>query len=135
MILDLIAVGLGLIILWKVNDMSAALARLQTEVAEQTAVVESVLTLIDGLSTAIRENAEDPAALNAIADQLDENSNKLAAAVATNTPATETGESETVADADLEPIEEAPADDTGGGEGVGAGEGTTAAVGDQPIDE
>lgn len=128
MILDLIAVGLGLIILWKVNDMSAALARLQAELAENTSVTASVLALITGLSDQLRAAAGDEAAINAIADGLDENSAKLAAAVASNT---EAEAAEEIPATDLEPIEEAPADETGGGDTTGAGDGI---AGDEPTE-
>lgn len=66
--------------------MSAELERLTTEVTEIGAVVDSAVTLINGLAQQIRDLATDPAALNALADELDTKANALAAAVAANTP-------------------------------------------------
>ena len=66
--------------------MSAELDRLTTEVAENTTVIESAITLINRLADQIRNNTTDPAALTALADSLDSEANKLGAAVAANTP-------------------------------------------------
>ena len=62
------------------------LARLQTEVAEQTDVIASGVNLLGRLAQLIRDNAADPVALAALADQVDANSNALAAAITENTP-------------------------------------------------
>ncbi|MDP2322587.1 MAG: hypothetical protein Q8N51_00975 [Gammaproteobacteria bacterium] len=70
----------------KVNIMSAELDRLTSEVAENGAVIQSAITLLNGLAQQIRDNANDPAALTALADELDANEQALAAAVAANTP-------------------------------------------------
>lgn len=67
--------------------MSAALDRLTAEVAETKTAVNSVLALVEGLAQQIRDNATDPVALNALADELDAQQAALAAAVAANTPA------------------------------------------------
>lgn len=67
----------------------ADLSRLTQEVSENTAVINSAITLINGLAEQIRALSTDPAALNALADQLDAQSNALASAVAENTPAEE----------------------------------------------
>lgn len=74
------------------KKMSAALDRLTTEVNENTAVIDSAVTLINGLAQQIRDAVDDPAKLNALADELDAKSNALAAAVAANTPAPPTTE-------------------------------------------
>ena len=66
--------------------MSAALDRITAEVAETKTAVASVLTLVAGLAEQIRNNAEDPVALNALADDLDAAQADIAAAVAANTP-------------------------------------------------
>lgn len=67
----------------------ATLADLQTKVTNNTTVISSALTLIQGLKAqldaAIASN--DPAALQALSDQLDSADSSLAAAVAANTPA------------------------------------------------
>ncbi len=69
--------------------MSAELDRVTAEVAENTEVVDSAVLLLDKLAQLIRDNAGSPAALNKLADDLDNSGNKLAAAVAANTPAEE----------------------------------------------
>lgn len=66
--------------------MSAELDRLSTEVAENATVIDSAVTLINGLAQQIRDLKDDPAALTALADSLDSKSNELAAAVTANTP-------------------------------------------------
>ncbi len=65
--------------------MSAELDRLTTEVAETRNVVDSAILLIKSLADQIRDNADDPAALNALADTLDAQQADLAEAVAANT--------------------------------------------------
>ena len=87
LIANLAVASIGaLLILRKVNTMSAATDRIAAEVAEGTEVGQSAIRLITGLAQQIRENAEDPAALNALADSLDANNAALAEAVAANTP-------------------------------------------------
>ena len=66
--------------------MSEQLDRLTTEVAENSDVIGSAVTLLGNLSQQIRDLKDDPAALDALADDLDAQSNALAAAVAANTP-------------------------------------------------
>lgn len=66
--------------------MAGELARLQTEVTEMAGVVDSAITLIAGLAQQIRDLASDPAALTAMADELDAKANALAAAVVANSP-------------------------------------------------
>ncbi len=67
--------------------MSQALDRLKTEVQESTAVAKSAVQLISGLSAQIRDLKDDPAALEALADELDASQQELAAAIAANTTA------------------------------------------------
>jgi hypothetical protein len=88
----------------RISTMSEALGRLTQEVSDLTAVDESVLILIDGLATQIRDAASinDTDALNALADKLDAEKSKLAAAVTANTPAT--------GEAPVEPAPEQPAE-------------------------
>ncbi len=74
------------------KKMSVSLDRLTTEVNENTAVIDSAVTLINGLAQQIRDAVDDPAKLNALADELDAKSNALAAAVTANTPAPPTTE-------------------------------------------
>lgn len=70
-----------------IKAMSEELDRLSTEVAENGAVIDSAVALINGLAQQIRDLKDDPAALAALADSLDAKSNELANAVAANTPA------------------------------------------------
>lgn len=65
------------------------LTRITNEVAENASVIQSAITLLNGLSEQIRELSTDPVALGELADQLDAQSEALAAAVAANTPAEE----------------------------------------------
>lgn len=67
--------------------MSAQLDTLTNEVAETKTVVQSAVTLIEGLAQQIRDLKDDPAALEALAAELDSTTNALAAAVTANTPA------------------------------------------------
>lgn len=67
--------------------MSAELTTLTQEVAEMGTVVDSAITLINGLAQQIRDLKDDPAALAALAASLDEKAGALSAAVAANTPA------------------------------------------------
>ena len=66
--------------------MAGELARLQTEVSEISGVVDSAVTLINGLAQQIRDLAGEPVALAKLADDLDAKAGVLAAAVAANTP-------------------------------------------------
>lgn len=69
------------------NEEMADLARLQTEVSENGDAIASAVTLLGGLAQALRDVATDPAAVTALADSLDAQTNALAAAVVENTPA------------------------------------------------
>lgn len=53
----------------------------------QTTVIASLETVVSGMAQQIRDNANDPAKLQAIADELDANTSTLAASVVANTPA------------------------------------------------
>lgn len=65
----------------------ADLSALQNEVANNTTVEASAITLIQGLAAQITAAGTDPAKLAAIVTQLSTNDTQLAAAVAANTPA------------------------------------------------
>lgn len=67
--------------------MAADLARLTAAVERDETVNQSAITLLNSLSQLIRDNADDPAALNALADKLDAQQQQLADAVVANTPA------------------------------------------------
>jgi len=68
--------------------MSAQMDALITAVSRNNTVVESAITLLDGLKTALDQAiaSGDPAAIQAVSDSLTAESDKLAAAVAANTP-------------------------------------------------
>lgn len=78
------------IILERTAHMSAVTDRLVASVAALTSAENSAITLLGQLSQLIRDNAEDPTALNKIADDIDANTTAIAAAVVANTPATPT---------------------------------------------
>lgn len=85
-----LAIGaMGLIILWRLRKMSEALDRLESEVLETTDVVDSAITLIQGLAQQIRDAVDDPEKLNALADALDAKQTELAQAITDNTPSTD----------------------------------------------
>ncbi len=70
-------------------EMDSKLDALKTQVAENSAVIGSAITLIQGLHDKLQAaiDAGDPAALQALADELKAKDQDLAAAVAANTPA------------------------------------------------
>lgn len=68
--------------------MSAELDALTAQVHSNTSVVQSAVTLINGISARITAAGTDPAALAALTTELDSQDQALAAAVAANTPAT-----------------------------------------------
>lgn len=74
----------------EIKQMQTAIDRLKASVTRNTEVVAGVVTLIEGLAKQIRDAADDPVELNAIADQMDSSAEALAKAVADNTPAAPT---------------------------------------------
>lgn len=83
-----IAVLLGIaLLLKKVKTMADELAGLTAQVAANTTVIESALTLIQGLKAKLDAAGTDPAALKALSDSLAAEDQRLADAVAANTPA------------------------------------------------
>lgn len=74
-------------IVQKENVMSTELDNLTQKVNDTITVEESAIQLIEGLATQLKAIANDPAAINALADQLSAERDALAAAVAANTPA------------------------------------------------
>jgi predicted RNA-binding Zn ribbon-like protein len=76
----------------KLNTMANELENLQREVQENNDVMQSAIALINGLKTKLDEAIAggDMSQVQALSDQLDQNSNALAQAVAANTPS-ETG--------------------------------------------
>jgi cell division FtsZ-interacting protein ZapD len=76
-------------LLGRVTIMSEQLDSLAREVQEMGGVVDSAITLIGGLAAQIRDLKTDPAALEALAAELDAKAGQLAAAVSANTPPAE----------------------------------------------
>jgi ABC-type transporter Mla subunit MlaD len=68
----------------KQEETMADLAALQAEVNENTDVTQSAIALISGLSQQLKDAiaSNDPAAVQAVVDQLDANTTSLADAVA-----------------------------------------------------
>lgn len=100
-------------ILWKVHVMGAELERLRLEVEQQESAIESAITLINGLSAALRTalTAGDTAAIAELADRLDASGTKLATAVAANTAADDDSDSFY----DGEPIDDGTSEGNGNG--------------------
>jgi len=73
-------------ILQKVNRMSTQLDVLTAQVERNTSVDQSAIELLNGLAAQIADLKNDPAALQALADNLTASSDALAAAVVANTP-------------------------------------------------
>lgn len=73
----------------KENSMAGELDALRQQVANNTAVIESAITLIRGIKAALDAAiaSGDPAALTALSSQLGADDAALAEAVAQNTPA------------------------------------------------
>lgn len=71
----------------KADAMGINLADIQREVAENNDAIQSAVTLIGQIAQALRDAAGDQDAVNALANQLDAQSNALAAAVTANTSA------------------------------------------------
>ena len=70
----------------EVEGMSAQLDQLKAEVTRATTVAESAVALINGLAAKIEQLKTDPVALQALADELKADTDKLSAAVEANTP-------------------------------------------------
>lgn len=84
--LDMILAKLGIIQAQEIH-VAADLTALAAEVQENTDAAASVRAVVDNLVEELRTNANDPAAINALADQLANNNDALAAAVVAGTPA------------------------------------------------
>lgn len=71
--------------------MNSNMTHLQASVTAMNDTVDSAEALLAGLSQMLKDNAEDPAAINDIANQLDAKQAELAASLVANTPATGAG--------------------------------------------
>lgn len=67
-----------------------ALARLTKSVQDLTTAEESQTALLNSIAQQIRDNIDDSAELNALADSLDKDTAEINAAIAANTPAAPT---------------------------------------------
>jgi methyl-accepting chemotaxis protein len=67
-------------------EMSAEIDRITASVTNLTTVDDSLVALVTNLAQTIRDNADNPAALNALADKLDAEKQKVSDAVTANTP-------------------------------------------------
>lgn len=72
----------------KENEMSIQLDNLTAEVTETRTIIDSAILLIQGLAARLEEIADDPAAIQALADELNVKSEALAAAIAAVPPVT-----------------------------------------------
>lgn len=66
--------------------MADSLDSLTTQVSSNTDVIESAITLINGIAAEIAAAGTDPAKLDALTTSLKSEDDKLAAAVLANTP-------------------------------------------------
>lgn len=64
--------------------MSAELDRLTADVTDIKGKADSLIALVNGLAQLIRDSANDPAALNALADSLEAESSSIQAAIDAN---------------------------------------------------
>jgi len=69
------------------SAMALDLTQITADVSANTDAVASAASLLATLAQEIRDNADDPAALAALATSLEQNTADLSAAVAANTPA------------------------------------------------
>jgi TolA-binding protein len=67
--------------------MSAEVDRIRASVTQLTSVTQGAVTLLGQLAQRVRDLSGDPAALTALADEIDQRKQELATAVTTNTPA------------------------------------------------
>jgi len=70
----------------QVGEMQMTLADLQTQVAANTSLEQSAITLITGLAAQIAALAQDPAAIQALATELSASAAALSAAITANVP-------------------------------------------------
>jgi len=75
------------LLLWKVRHMAGELDALTAQVDSNTSVIESAITLIQNIKAQLDAAGTDPAKLAALSATLASEDDKLAAAVAANTPA------------------------------------------------
>jgi chromosome segregation ATPase len=76
---------LGLSLEWE-KAMSAEIDRIKTSVTQLTSVTQGAVTLLGQLAQRVRDLQADPAALTALADEIDQRKQELAGAIQANTP-------------------------------------------------
>jgi esterase/lipase len=70
----------------KIDTNMADFKKLESEVAENTTVIQSAIALIKGIAQQISDAKGDQAKIDALSDKLNSDADALAAAVAANTP-------------------------------------------------
>ena len=112
--LDRVLAGVSLL-QKEVAKMSPEVEKIVGEVAETRTAVSSILALVAGMATQIRDNVDDRAALLSLADDLDAEQARIAEAVTANTPdggqQTDGGTDTNTDPADPDPVEGEPAGD------------------------
>lgn len=76
-----------LTILEGIYDMQDKIDKLRAASERQTTVVQSVVTFMQGLPQVLRDSADDPEEIEAIAAQIEANTDAVAQAMVANTPA------------------------------------------------
>jgi len=84
--LERILVNTEELLIWARKE-HMTVADIKAKVDAETTVEQSAITLLTNLSALIKANANDPAAIQAIGNELDADNAALAAAVTNNTPA------------------------------------------------
>lgn len=69
----------------RIKEMSAALDALKVQVERNTQVDQSAITLIEGIAQQLQELKDDPAAIEALSNELQASTDALSAAVSANT--------------------------------------------------
>ena len=67
------------------NTVSPELSTLKAQVDKNTSIEESAVTLIQGMAAQMQAAKEDPAAIQALADELNASASDLSAAIQANT--------------------------------------------------
>lgn len=73
-------------ILQQGETMAGEVAKLEQDVADQTTVIQSAITLLQNIKALLDAAGTDPAKLAALSTAIEANSSALAAAVVANTP-------------------------------------------------
>jgi hypothetical protein len=82
----LLLIGFGVYLLYRLETMKMNLDTLIEKVTNEKTQIDSLVTLTSGLAQQIRDNANDPAKLQQLADAIDANTKEIADGVIANTP-------------------------------------------------